>query len=229
MDREYEIHAIEKVTHGEDGCTISFDGGTCFWVNKEYGPAPKVGDMARFHPGGLGRPVRGLFINGVEYFYRSPEEERKKNLANAEARDIEKKAEFEENRAEFNAQFRALPHVFQRRIEKFRLNNPDFRWEYESYELFCCLEAVKFAKHFINSSKRLLEWADSPYEEQLKEVEVDSNHSGNTFGCAVKLAYLYLTNPIGVIRAYGALAPLVGSEEYGCVSKVNYGAIKKEA
>lgn len=39
-----------------------------------------------------------------------------------------------------------LPDAFKKRIDRFRANNPDFRFEFESYELFCCMEAVKIAE-----------------------------------------------------------------------------------
>lgn len=48
---------------------------------------------------------------------------------------------------------------------------------------------------------------------------ISEGHSGNTFGMACRLAYLYLTEPENVIKLHGALAPLVGSKEYGCVPR----------
>jgi hypothetical protein len=47
----------------------------------------------------------------------------------------------------------------------------------------------------------------------------DDDHSGNTFGCSVKLALLSLEQPEGVVLIHGALSPLVGSKEYGCVPR----------
>jgi hypothetical protein len=49
--------------------------------------------------------------------------------------------------------------------------------------------------------------------------DLDDGHSGNTFGAALCLAHLYLTEPEAVAGVMGALAPLVGSEEYGCVPR----------
>lgn len=44
----------------------------------------------------------------------------------------------------------------------------------------------------------------------------DDGHSGNTFGCAARLAYHYLTEQENIVREHGALVPLVGCEKYGC-------------
>jgi hypothetical protein len=48
-------------------------------------------------------------------------------------------------------------------------------------------------------------------------VPLADGHSGNTVGCACLLARLYLTSPEDVARMHGALTPLVGCAEYGCV------------
>ena len=53
-------------------------------------------------------------------------------------------------------------------------------------------------------------------DKQKMIVPIDDGHSGNTFGCAVMLAILYVTSPEYIIKAHGALAPLVGCEAYGC-------------
>lgn len=118
-------------------------------------------------------------------------------------------------------QYEALPEVFRNRIDRFRSNNPSFRWEHERYELFVCEEAVDLANHIPNPDE-LKKFFDLPHEEQIKiHPNLSNNHSGNTFGATCSLAYLYLTNPDAVELGHGALCSLVGCKNYGCVSKVN--------
>lgn len=56
------------------------------------------------------------------------------------------------------------------------------------------------------------------HERQAEVLGCDSGHSGNTFGAAFTLARLLTRGEDELVdRMYGALAPLVGSEDYGDV------------
>lgn len=56
-----------------------------------------------------------------------------------------------------------------------------------------------------------------PYEEQVA-AGVSDEHSGNTHGMAIRMAMLYLAGRDDLIVGhYGAMAPLVGSDQYGDV------------
>lgn len=73
-DTQYEECAIDRI----EGRVIHRSDGWSFclpleWSGPWVGPAA-AGDVARFYGGGIGRPVRGLAINGVEVFYRTEEE-----------------------------------------------------------------------------------------------------------------------------------------------------------
>lgn len=198
------------------------------------GVVPKAGDFLR-QCGSFGFPIRGVIINDVLVYYRTEDEQRAKFAREKAERDAARLREFEETgKAKLDAQYAALPPIFQARIDKFRRNNPDFRVEYEPYEMFCCEEAVKLARHlasveamdhYISLARHETYSADLPrwhreWEEQ-KAIDVaagiSNDHSGNTHGAMVALASLYLRSPAGVERMHGALAPLVGSFAYGCV------------
>ena len=45
-----------------------------------------------------------------------------------------------------------------------------------------------------------------------------NEHSGNTFGFSVRLAYLMAERPDLIAMEHGALCPLVGCKDYGCYS-----------
>jgi len=212
-----ETHKITEVKNYGDGWEIKMDDSFCFVVPKKYGVKPKVGDTARMF-GGFGHVVRGIVINNDVVFYRTPVEqalEHKKWLIQEENRE---KKEFEKNKAKLDASFDKLPEVFQHRITKFRTNNPNFRWKYESYEMFVCEEAIKIAS-ILKTDEEITKWKELTFDEQMKKVPISDQHSGNTFGMAVYLARLYLVQPENVVKLHGALAPLVGSKEYGCVPR----------
>lgn len=201
-----------------------------------HGIVPKVGDAIRIY-GRFGRPVRGIEINGQTVFYRTPAEQQAHQAREVERMKQERRDEFEKERDSLDAQYAALPEVFRERIDRFRANNPDFRWEYESYELFCCTEAVKLARHLNKTPGEAKRYgalaahetwkADKPrWDREWKEQQdidkaagLADGHSGNTHGAAVALAYWYLTQPENVAKMHGALSPLVGSESYGDVPR----------
>jgi hypothetical protein len=233
QDFEFEEVEVAGVHSEEDGWTIERSDGWSFHVPRRHGVEPLPGMIARFYGRGIGAIVRGLDLDGQEVFYKTPEEQAEEGRRCAEERDREQRAEFERNREDLDAKYDALPEVFRRRIDKFRGNNPDFRWEFEPYEMSCCEDAVKIAGVAqdelggeLNSldADAIRQWFEDyetlPWEEQMARVPgLFDGHSGNSFGCAVFLARVYLTEPEGVVRMYGALAPLVGSEKYGCVPR----------
>lgn len=50
------------------------------------------------------------------------------------------RSDFAAQQAELDAQFEALPPDLQRRIQRFRDEDPDFRWREEAYEMAACAE-----------------------------------------------------------------------------------------
>lgn len=132
------------------GFTLTHEGGTSFGYSHPKGiAAPEVGDRIRvWDPPLLGNRVRGLALRGTVLFYRTEEETRARDEADAAKENRERKRKYEEEeKAEFQKRYEALPEAFQRRLDKYRNGpNPDFGWEYEGYELFCCEQAVVYAE-----------------------------------------------------------------------------------
>jgi len=220
-DSEYQETKVVTVKEYEEGWEITRKDGWAFYISKEHGVEPKVGQVARFYGGDIGRPVRGLDLDGQEVFYRTPEQEAELNAQWVREQEAKDKAEFEQNKADLNAQYQVLPEVFQRRIDKFRNNNPDFRWKYEAYEMLVCTQAVMIAEA-LKTSTAIQSWEDMDFKKQKRLVPgLSDGHSGNTFDAACFLATLYLEQPEGVVKQHGAMAPLVGSKEYGCVPQTS--------
>lgn len=223
-DTQFEDERIAEVRSVEDGYDIRLADGMGFYVLRQYddaqphGVVPHRGDTARMYGRGLGYPVRGMYIGGRRVFYRTASEHAQDLRKQQDARESEKRREFEgKGRAELDAKYDALPEVFRRRLDKFRATKPDFRWQFEDYEMGCCVDAVKLAG-VLKTTEAVRAYAALPYEEQKKQVPdlAYDMHSGNSFGFAIRLAMLYLANPEHVVLEHGALTPLVGCEEYGC-------------
>lgn len=204
---------IKSVVKGDNYYTISLENSSGFGLNIKYGYGPKVGDTIELFTVN-GSEIRGIFANGKGIFYKSDEQiaqERKEWLKNHEEK---KQVTFRKAKLRLDKDYHALPKVFQDRIDKFRTNNPRFRIDYEPYEMFCCKEAVKIA-NACKTPEEVERFKNLDYDDQKTTVKIDDNHSGNTFGCAVSLAYWYLKESVNVVKMHGSLSPLVGSKEFG--------------
>lgn len=215
-----ETTIITKVEEdSKDWYFISIDSRGC-GLEKKYGVVPKAGDSLTIHTkGGAFGTIRGMDLNGKKIFYKTDEELESERVEWLRKNEEEKQQKFKENVANMDEQYNALPKCFQERIDKFRANNERFRIDYESYELFCCEQAIVIANG-CKTVEVFKEFTKKDWKEQIKQVpELSDQHSGNTFGAACHLAYWYLTNPENVVKMHGALSPLVGSEEYGDIEK----------
>jgi hypothetical protein len=214
-DDEFEDNIITSVEpYGDDEYGVGF--GSLHLVVKSTHIVPMIDDAMRTY-GSFGRPIRGVFINGEEIFYRTPQQQEMHNQKQLEEMNKQERIDFEKSRVEMDAKFDALPDVYQRRILRYRKNNPNFRWKYEKYEVFCCEQAVVIADA-LKTENDIRKFWDLPFEEQKKLVPaLDSGHSGNTFGKACFLAILSVTKPEYIPLDHAAIAPLVGCEEAGCV------------
>ena len=72
-DNEFTDNVISKVEVDGNSFTITSDGWS-LWCGKNCPIEPKPGQIARQY-GRIGAPVRGLFIDGHEFWYRTPEQE----------------------------------------------------------------------------------------------------------------------------------------------------------
>ncbi len=211
---DYQIGKITSIREHKDGYEICQDG-VFFWLDKKYGIKPVVGQTVETY-GGMGRSIQGICIDGKTAFFKGELQMEREHKEWSKNYDRKKQTEFEKNKQQLDEDYNSLPLVFQKRLDILRKNNPNFRWEYEHYEMFCCKEAIKIATVF-KKPEELKAFSEADYKEQRKMLPILSrDHSGNTFGFACRLAYWYITEPDNVWKEHGALCPLVGCEDYGC-------------
>lgn len=219
----YATHTLEKV--GKD--SVTFDGCWSLFVENADQLDIHPGDTVRLWGRGLGWTVRGIAIGDLVIRYCTEAEQDAQDAIDRDAAKAARRAEFENNRADLDAKYDALPEVFRQRIDRFRAGNPDFRWEFEAYEMVCCIDAVKIAEWCkINRERPDQSWftavmafSDLPSDRQA-EAGIDDGHSGNTFGMACKLAATYVLCPPDVVKIHGAMTALVGCVDYGCTHEV---------
>lgn len=217
---DHENHIISVVREDGDYYSLSSEAGWWLSVEKsKFANPPQVGQVMTQYGRGIGAPVRGLDVDGVEIYYETEDEYRTRQKVEAEVRNSARRAEADANRAEADARIAALPDCFQKRIARFRRNNPDFYWEHEGYEMAACVDAVKIAAAFReadNPADALNAFHALPWSEQKAHVPgLDDGHSGNTFGMACRLAHHYLTDERYVFADHAAISPLTGCE-CGC-------------
>lgn len=266
-----DVGVVKRANVSPDGSLdISTATGSGFIISKENiaeGTKIRRGDRVRVHLT-QGSTVKGVYYgtkNGDDFdawrcvFHLTNEQMRARQAAGLIGYQHDKAKQYLAARVKLDADFAALPEVFRRRIERRRVNNPTFRVEYEGYELFVCVEAVKLADHlrptfdrimsddpltFIHDHealkgdsdvqkiededdpvvRRYVAWLLAhmfdklPYEDQVQVMS--DQHSGNTHGAAVTLAWRYLAGlDDEVVGMPGAMSPLVGSVAYGDVSE----------
>lgn len=214
-DTEYRDSTVAKVSEvSEEGFAFTDANGWSLYVRS--GAPPKVGDHVRFY----GRhTVRGVAFNGRVAYYRTEEENRQRWQEEADERRREKWAALDAERVTRNSRWSGLPDPMRARYAGFVDRGGDqWRAEFEPYELFVCEEAVKFAAVLGAETA----WADrDAIEAKLKAAGAESDqHSGNTYGAALRLAALLTVRPEVVPMEHGALCPLVGCAEQFCFATV---------
>lgn len=196
-----ETRKVTEVKKSGDYYSISCDGSG-FGLSTEYGVEPKVGDNITLHIIN-GSMIRGVDLNGEKVFYKTDddlEQERKEFVVKLKK---EREEQFLKEKDRLDEDFISLPKMFQEKIQQKRNDNPNYRIESESYEMFCYKQAIEIANGLpkfegvpeLNIKERIQKFYDMPYEEQKKAIpKLSEDHSGNTFGAACGLAAQYLSS-----------------------------------
>lgn len=71
FDNNYSDSRIKSVKETDSTFCLIYGDGWAFDLPKKYGVLPRQGQLARRY-GEKGQPVRGIFLDGEEVFYRTP-------------------------------------------------------------------------------------------------------------------------------------------------------------
>lgn len=220
-DTQFEDSKVKSVREevGQGWSVGSSDGWHLFVSNKEMATPPAVGETMRTYGKGFGYPVRGIVIGGRVYRYQSEADAETARVASIEESKRQKRAEFESKRESFMARVEALPEGFRDRMRGFLASSSEWAWECGPYELFCCEEAVKIATT-LGSASAIRAFAKSSQAGQKDAVPTMEfeEHSGNTFGSAVRFALMSVENPEVLSKYHAAICPLMGCADAGCWS-----------
>lgn len=203
-------------------------GGVGVPLPHDHGLEP--GDRVRLYSTGPGSIVRGVDAwdgDGWRPVSFRTDAELERQRADERWRTEEEKAvEFAEKRPDMLERIDALPGPFRRRFTRFRRNEPRFLIEFGEYELSACEEAAAMAEWARGradagdepSADHALERLALSDHDAAREMydPVHDGHSGNSWHVAVKLARAYVSRPEVVELMHGAMARLVGCEDYGC-------------
>lgn len=215
-DAQFIEHRVTEVTSQAEGWALGLDGTHLFCPRDQCDVTPIVGELARLYGKGFGYVVRGIIIEGRVYKYLTEEQEKERHAAWVDEEHARRAREAERERASRDARRAALPEALRERCSVFEARNPNWRRDFESYELFVCEEAALLVAHFGGDLEALRAFHDKPTDEQREVLPRMSEHSGNTFGAALAIARRLMEAPELVRGAHGALCPLVGCVEYGC-------------
>jgi hypothetical protein len=225
-DIQYRELTLTEVSEHTDSWTLGTDWGMLDVDKGDVTFKPEVGMHVRFYGKGMGYTVRGVVIpqpeQNIIFHYRTEKEAEADHQQWIKEENDKKIELYKKNEKTYEAVYASLPECFQKRIDRFRANNLDFNHEYLEYELFCCTESLKIAKK-LKTVEQIDNWRQMAWDAQRKIVDISPDHSGNTFGASVLLAKYYLTDVDNVVKQHGALCPLVGCKDYGCVGKTEEG------
>jgi hypothetical protein len=232
--RGYHSTIVEVLSMFGYGWEFKTEDRNWHYVSKRHGYEPRVGDKFSRICAGWEKPLRGMLFTryegphsdpnrGVDHllWYRTSEEQSLFDENQKRRLKDEKRSRYEQKDPKLAGMYAALPLIFQMRIDKFRANNPDFKEDFEAYELFVCTEAVKLVKHFENA-RAISTYQDMPKDSRRQLEILAKGHNDNTITQACHLARFSILNPQAIVNTlHGSLSHIVGCAEYGCSHTVD--------
>lgn len=258
-DQSWNDYRIKEVENDEgDEATVTV--GDALWPNRKIGfggwttrmpwpisPRPAVGMKIRVWSNGsrnhgvtlLAPPDEAaVYDPPIPVYYKTKREVEVEHAAWIADHQKKQRQDFVSQVTKLDEAFEALHPVLKRRIQRFRDEDPNFRWQSEAYEMASCSEGTRLynaamdpatgvlLKHHLvrlptnltqsswdipDGDMGVLDWPNTP-EMRLRAIDainskvngynyklmeelfpwIDPGHSGNTWGHAVKFAFLLI-------------------------------------
>jgi len=218
QDDQYDEHRVKEVTKADNGYEIRCEAFSLFLASDDSsGVVPKAGQTVRIWGKGF-FAFRGLAFDGQIAFYRSQEEDEARRRQEVIEQKVQRMNEYEAERDSFNARVEALPDPLRLRVEGFReFGGDEWRWDYEPYEMASCEEAARIYRVCHGDEQQIQNFALlTPEQQRKRNPKMDTGHSGNTWGMAIRLAWLMARDDSLVPKEHAVICPLIGCKEAGC-------------
>ena len=191
-----------------------------FALEKKFNCEPKVGDRIKLRVSAPSNAyLLGVMINDVVVWNRFDQEDQEIKDKRKAEHEENLKARFERIQKQLDHDVFVLPAQFQRKIQRLRDNNPDFRWRYEEFEVFCMREAIKIISKLqtIDLIQKFIETKDVNVLKKMVPNLKWKQYFGNALAVASSYAFFYSTNPRLFHLSHGAMADVYGCKNYGCL------------
>ncbi len=127
-------------------------------------PRPKKGMLIRVWSNGnqnhgvdlLAPDMHGRYTEPVHVYYKTKREMDVEHAAWIADHQKKQRQDFVDHVTELDAEYDALPPALKRRIDRFRAEDPDFRWKEEAYEMAACSEAGRLYKAAMDPATGIL-------------------------------------------------------------------------
>lgn len=210
IDDDFEFQEI--VAEKYENETIRFQNSVCLFL--ENPPCEiKAGTKLRLYGRGMGYSVRGISIlnendEWVVARYQTPKQEVESSWIQSQKRLEENKKRAELERESRDKRIANLPEPLQKRMAYFHKVENNFAAEGEEYELYIYEQAALFVKIADAAGMSIEDFNELDMDQKGKLIiEHDSQenfekmqgHSGNTYGCAMRIARILKENPESLI------------------------------
>ncbi len=128
-----------------------------------------------------------------------------------------KRRDYEAEKGKLDQAYDALPQEFQRRFDRFRNNNPEFRWRHAAYEMMVSKEAIRLAQA-LQTIQAIEEFLTLDMESMRERVPSLSwnTHTQKSFTWTVQFAHTWLADPTRMEDECAALCSMIGCTATGC-------------
>lgn len=184
QDQEYKEYTLTSVKDNGKEWDIGSYVGQLLIPKTSF--IPESGMRVKYYGKGFGYTIRGVVIEDTPIYYKTAKEADQVHKKWCDKMEREQKKLYLKHKKDIRKRINALPEPLKNRMVRFGKEKADFnRYDYVSYELYCCEEAVKILKTF-DDPENIVKWAREGYDRTV--CAVDDGHTGNTIGGAARLA-----------------------------------------
>ena len=169
-DQSWNDYLIKEI-ESDDGESATVTVGEPLWLNRKMGmggwttsmpwpisPRPVVGMKIRVWSNGNQNHGVSVHIGPdiVPVYYKTKREMDVEHAAWIADHQKKQRQDFVDNVVRLDLEYEQLPGPLKRRIDRFRDEDPDFRWKEEAYEMAACAEAGRLYRAALDPATGVL-------------------------------------------------------------------------